>query len=70
MPAAAPHRRARSPRPRRGGRSTRIKIKQKKPRVFSQHTTTTTITNQNTGMKGKLNNAKQTSCIPYFEILG
>ena len=41
-------------------------IKQKNPRVFSQHTTT----NQNTGMKGKLKNAKQTSCIPYFEILG
>ena len=33
-------------------------------------TTTTTTTNQNTAMKGKLKNAKQTSCIPYFEILG
>ena len=56
--------------PRTGGAADGLN-KTKKPRVFSQHTTTTTTTtNQNTGMKGKLNNAKQTSCIPYFEILG
>ena len=51
--------------PRTGGAADGLN-KTKKPRVFSQHTTT----NQNTGMKGKLKNAKQTSCIPYFEILG
>ena len=51
--------------PRTGGAADGLN-KTKKPRVFSQHTTT----NQNTGMKGKLKNAKQTSRKPYFEILG
>ena len=51
---------------RTGGAADGLNKTKKNPRVFSQHTTT----NQNTGMKGKLKNAKQTSCKPYFEILG